>query len=86
MANVPGGDSRPPAWGTTPSANVKLESADTTNSGHTTDAYARIDSEADRADGRGRLSWHLNEQGGWRAGLAVDVDEGSEWRKVILAR
>ena len=74
------------AMGYAPSANVTLESADTTNSGHTTDAYARIDSEADRADGRGRLSWHLNEQGGWRAGLAVDVDEGSEWRKVILAR
>ena len=67
------------SMGFAPSAEVNLSAADTTNSG-----YAGEDVD-DQDDGRRRLSWHLDSSGGWRAGLAADLD-GSEWRKVILAR
>jgi len=62
------------------SATVELQQADTHNSGHG-------ETNDDEADGRGRLSWHLSSgSGGWRAGLEIELDFDTEWRKVILAR
>ena len=67
------------AMGFAASAEIDCSAADTTN------IYGS-DAEG-KADGERRLSWHLGANGGgWRAGLATDLDNDTEWHKVILAR
>ena len=41
---------------------------------------------ADTAEGRLRLSWHLDGQGGYRAGYTECLNHDTSWRKLIFVR
>ena len=61
------------SFGFAPSANIALGAADTTDSGG-------------RKDGDRRLSWHICDAGGYRAGKDCGLDGSDAWLKLVYYR